>query len=605
MVTSLISMMRYSCRNVVHFQRNLLRRETLYVPKNIKGLGDLLRHRLHLLVFSVNLGVRSRSRSPSSTASGSVVFFNLSLLRSSSLLRLLRELSTSVVFTSTSVFSVQAVRSRSQPRLLRFRISATASQISARSQSTSASTSVAFFSRLQPQIYVLSHEAAPDLRSEDFHSLQLSSATDLRGPLLRRALLRRAVSSATDLRGPHINEHHGGISAISAPEYGFQHLKFQQRQQDKAAAVMSSRSSATSLIPNMSFTSPFVDGSIVSPPMHLLQASSAPVLNPDYFQWQQIYHMIRSWNFVILSRDILMKVMNLQLTREIRDRLHQRFMSTCMTRSMELKRKLTSLRKALSNSMEKYLRDIKIFVDLFCDQFSTIEIPPLCRGSIAPGFCGYPCSFGDREKFKGGRSSQLTSGRGSFPGQVSRPCNSSKEQSRGILGYRSTSVSERSGFCGCPRSFGDREKFKGGRSSQLTSGRDSFSGQVSRPCNLQRNSPKGSSGTVRRRSRNIQYLPSVYRIIVLSVKSVITLVIPSLVLLAMILSLSKLLRLVLQVNQTRLKDVVSVKDISTGRTLIQGLNKGRIFFIVTTSPPYVSRIPPSIALVVSVTPGST
>ncbi|KAL9265462.1 Retrovirus-related Pol polyprotein from transposon RE1-like protein, partial [Drosera capensis] len=107
----------------------------------------------------------------------------------------------------------------------------------------------------------------------------------------------------------------------------------------------------------------FVDGSVASPPMHLLQASSAPVLNPNYFQWQRIDQMVRSWIFATLSRDILMKVLNLKLAREFWDRLHHRFMSICMARSMELKRKLTSLRKASSDSMKKYLRDIKILAD--------------------------------------------------------------------------------------------------------------------------------------------------------------------------------------------------------------------------------------------------
>ncbi|KAL9253610.1 Retrovirus-related Pol polyprotein from transposon RE1-like protein [Drosera capensis] len=107
----------------------------------------------------------------------------------------------------------------------------------------------------------------------------------------------------------------------------------------------------------------FMHGSVVSPPMHLLQASSAPVLNPDYFQWQRIDQMVRSWIFATLYCDILVEVLNLKLAREIWDRLHHRFMSVCMARSMELKRKLTSLRKASSDSMEKYLCDIKILAD--------------------------------------------------------------------------------------------------------------------------------------------------------------------------------------------------------------------------------------------------
>ncbi|KAL9259407.1 Retrovirus-related Pol polyprotein from transposon RE1-like protein, partial [Drosera capensis] len=107
----------------------------------------------------------------------------------------------------------------------------------------------------------------------------------------------------------------------------------------------------------------FMDGSIASPPMHLLQASSEPVLNPDYFQWQRIDQMVRSWIFATLSHDILVEVLNLKLAREIWNRLHHRFMSVCMARSIQLKRKLTSHRKASSDSMEKYHRDIKILAD--------------------------------------------------------------------------------------------------------------------------------------------------------------------------------------------------------------------------------------------------
>ncbi|KAL9259853.1 hypothetical protein AKJ16_DCAP11178 [Drosera capensis] len=96
----------------------------------------------------------------------------------------------------------------------------------------------------------------------------------------------------------------------------------------------------------------FVNGSVASPHMHLLQASSAPALNPDYFQSQWIDQIVRSWIFATLFRDILVEVLNLKLAREIWDRLHYRFMSVSMARPMQLKRKLTSLRKASLDSMD-------------------------------------------------------------------------------------------------------------------------------------------------------------------------------------------------------------------------------------------------------------
>ncbi|KAL9251324.1 Retrovirus-related Pol polyprotein from transposon RE1-like protein [Drosera capensis] len=212
----------------------------------------------------------------------------------------------------------------------------------------------------------------------------------------------------------------------------------------------------------------FVDGSVVSLPMHFLQASSAPVLNPDYFQWQRIDQMVRSWIFVTLSRDILVEILNLKLAREIWDRLHHRFMSVCMATSMELKRKLTSLCKASSDSMEKYLRDIKILAGSLATINSPVSNADLIKhtlmglgteyksliamfmnASITPSFddirsklllheqrlkllssaylpqhqafAAAPRSSGGRGRFKGGgsggRSSQSQSRRGSFPGQ--------------------------------------------------------------------------------------------------------------------------------------------------------------------------------------------
>ncbi|KAL9274489.1 hypothetical protein AKJ16_DCAP24837 [Drosera capensis] len=132
---------------------------------------------------------------------------------------------------------------------------------------------------------------------------------------------------------------------------------------------------------------------------------------------------------------------------------------------MELKRKLTSLRKASSDFMKKYLRDIKIFVDSLAVINSPVSnanliehtlmglgteyeslIVIFLNAPIAPssstslGFCGYTSLIGGRDRFKGGRwggRSKPSSGRGSFPGQASRPF-------KGILGDRPPSIPDRS-----------------------------------------------------------------------------------------------------------------------------------------------------------------
>ncbi|KAL9264957.1 hypothetical protein AKJ16_DCAP11367 [Drosera capensis] len=182
-----------------------------------------------------------------------------------------------------------------------------------------------------------------------------------------------------------------------------------------------------------------------------------------------------------------MEVLNLKLAREIWDRLHHHFMSVSMARSMELRRKLTSLRKASSDSMEKYLRDIKILADSLAAINSPVSnadlivhtlmglgmeyeslIKVFMNAPIAPfdnirsklllheqrlkflnsadlpqhqAFTAAPRSSRGRGQFKGGgsggRSSQPQSRRGSFSGQVSRP-------SKGILGDCPTLLPDRS-----------------------------------------------------------------------------------------------------------------------------------------------------------------
>ncbi|KAL9266733.1 hypothetical protein AKJ16_DCAP16514 [Drosera capensis] len=60
-------------------------------------------------------------------------------------------------------------------------------------------------------------------------------------------------------------------------------------------------------------------------------------------------------------------------------------------------------------------------------------------------FAAAPRSSRGRGKFKGGRPSQPWSGSGSFSGQAPHPSKPSQEQSKGILRYHPTYVSDRSG----------------------------------------------------------------------------------------------------------------------------------------------------------------
>ncbi|KAL9261897.1 hypothetical protein AKJ16_DCAP25177 [Drosera capensis] len=166
----------------------------------------------------------------------------------------------------------------------------------------------------------------------------------------------------------------------------------------------------------------FVDGSIVSPPMHLLYASSAPVLNPDYFQ------------------------------------------------SMKLKRKLTSLRKASSDSMEKYLCDIKILAD----SMAAINSPVSNTDLIEHTLMGLGTEF----------ESLITV-------LMNAPIAPSFDEIRSKLLLHeqrlkflsSTDVPQHQAFAVAPRSSRGRGKLKGdrwdGRPSQSTSGHGSYPGYIS------------------------------------------------------------------------------------------------------------------------------
>lgn len=73
--------------------------------------------------------------------------------------------------------------------------------------------------------------------------------------------------------------------------------------------------------------------------------------------------MIRFWLFSTLSCDVLVEVHDLQFSTLIWDRLQQRFMSANLARSMELKRLLSTIQKTENQTMDSYLREIKMIAD--------------------------------------------------------------------------------------------------------------------------------------------------------------------------------------------------------------------------------------------------
>ncbi|CAH9089472.1 unnamed protein product [Cuscuta epithymum] len=106
-----------------------------------------------------------------------------------------------------------------------------------------------------------------------------------------------------------------------------------------------------------------VDGSVQVPSVYSIDLSNRPIPNPEYSSWLRIDQTIRSWLFATLSRDVLIDVRDLKHSFGIWERLESRFMSASLARSMELKHMLNTIRKKPEQSMDSYLREIKILVD--------------------------------------------------------------------------------------------------------------------------------------------------------------------------------------------------------------------------------------------------
>ncbi|XP_074302516.1 uncharacterized protein LOC141634121 isoform X2 [Silene latifolia] len=106
-----------------------------------------------------------------------------------------------------------------------------------------------------------------------------------------------------------------------------------------------------------------IDGSIPIPSTYTFDVNHNQVINPEYSYWLKLDQTVRSWIFATLSRDTLVEVHDVRFSASIWERLQVRFMSASMARSMELKRLLSNMSKDENQSMEHYLREIKLIVD--------------------------------------------------------------------------------------------------------------------------------------------------------------------------------------------------------------------------------------------------
>ncbi|KAL2902331.1 Retrovirus-related Pol polyprotein from transposon RE1 [Bienertia sinuspersici] len=125
-----------------------------------------------------------------------------------------------------------------------------------------------------------------------------------------------------------------------------------------------------------------IDGTLPMPSPFLSNNTGRDHINPDYYLWLKIDQFVRSWLFATLHRDILVEVHDVKFSTLIWERLQSRFMSASLARSMELKHTLSFIQKSESQSMDQYLRDIKVLVDSFAAINSPISLPDLIQYTL-------------------------------------------------------------------------------------------------------------------------------------------------------------------------------------------------------------------------------
>ncbi|KAH0655006.1 hypothetical protein KY285_029888 [Solanum tuberosum] len=107
----------------------------------------------------------------------------------------------------------------------------------------------------------------------------------------------------------------------------------------------------------------FVDGSFKPPSPFICDSSRNQQPNPNYRSWMRVDQSVRSWIFATLSREVLVDVHLLPISHDIWLSLNHRYMDASQAKLLDLKRQLTTLRKADSISIDQYLRDAKQIAD--------------------------------------------------------------------------------------------------------------------------------------------------------------------------------------------------------------------------------------------------
>ena len=123
-----------------------------------------------------------------------------------------------------------------------------------------------------------------------------------------------------------------------------------------------------------------IDGTVSMSSLYVLDAYNWETMNPEYTYWLRIDQNVRSWIFATLSKETLVDVHDVQYSSKIWERLQVRFMSAGLARSMELKRSLSMIIKSEDQSMENYLRQIKLIAVLW--QQLTLQLHPMISFNI-------------------------------------------------------------------------------------------------------------------------------------------------------------------------------------------------------------------------------
>lgn len=106
-----------------------------------------------------------------------------------------------------------------------------------------------------------------------------------------------------------------------------------------------------------------VEGTLPIPSPTFVDDQGNTLSNPQFYEYLRLDQSVRSWIYATVSRDVLTDIHDLHTSSEVWNRLKSRFMNASMARSMELKGRLSHIKKGEKQSMDAYLREIKVIAD--------------------------------------------------------------------------------------------------------------------------------------------------------------------------------------------------------------------------------------------------